>query len=481
MHTNTKLPALLFLWLLWLLPAQAAAFTADVGQVVVIEDTTGEIHTNMAMINRFCREAAKVFYQSHPDIYDTLIAFTTKELNFMLNVYQGTIAKADIQGIGLTPLDWTSLYGSQGRLRNCVKMGQIAKLPDNPDHSNLYTYNLTGVEILAHEYSHQWLMWLDYDKNDGQGVRDLLRGYESDSPNGHWNNNTNSHSVMYGNCLTDLGAGQFKIEGCDRHYNDFELYAMGLLPANEVQPLWFVDRGSAHGDPSLPLKKGQSGTVSGTKVTVAIDDVIRALGARVPSAAASPKNFRVAFLLVSEQGVDAPTDLINKVEAYRQRFVNWFSWATGGHGSVDTQLERFGDGGIISDGGPVLSDGGALDGGGIQSDGGPVLPDGGALDDGGIQSDGGPVLPDGGALDGGGLQSDGGVTETDGGSVLPDGGAPGPDAGREDGGMAGPDGGVTNPPAWGCACHSAAGGGSAGLVLLLIVLLSLRRRRFSSR
>jgi hypothetical protein len=77
-------------WLaLTLAPLAVSGFTGHVGEIAVIEDTTGEIHSYMAEMSRFCREAAKVFYRSHPDEVDTIIAFTTKELNLFTRTFQG--------------------------------------------------------------------------------------------------------------------------------------------------------------------------------------------------------------------------------------------------------------------------------------------------------------------------------------------------------------------------------------------------------
>jgi hypothetical protein len=320
-----------------LAPSGAGAFTGDVGDIAVIEDTTGAIHATIMIPPSFCQETAKVFYLSHPDDFDSIVAFTTKNLDFLSNVYQGTPVRNDVEGIGMIVFDQTAAYGSAGRLQNCVKMGKITGLPDDPDVSSPLTYHLTGVEILAHEYSHRWLLWLNYDKNDGLGERDMLRGYE-DGANGHWNYYADSRSVMYGNCVTDLGGGSFELAGCPRGYNTLELYAFGLVGPGGVEPVWFVDIGEPHGEPSLPLATGQTAAVAGTKVEVTLDDVMRVHGARVPAVDVSQKLFRVAFVLVSEAGVEAPPDLIAKVDTYRLRFEAWFSTATGGAGSLDTRL-----------------------------------------------------------------------------------------------------------------------------------------------
>ena len=95
-------------WIPWsaaclaaLSPGGAGAFTGDVGDIAVIEDTTGAIHATIMIPPSFCQETAKVFYLSHPDDFDSIVAFTTKNLDFLSNVYQGTPVRNDVEGIGM--------------------------------------------------------------------------------------------------------------------------------------------------------------------------------------------------------------------------------------------------------------------------------------------------------------------------------------------------------------------------------------------
>lgn len=229
------------------------------------------------------------------------------------------------------------------------------------------------------------------------------------------------------------------------------------------------------GQIAVATPKGTCNTINASdgyaRVDVAVDDMIRAEGPRIPAAAAAPHDFRVAFILVTEQGKDATAAEVAKVEAYRTRFNGWFPWATDNRGSVDTTLgvrdcTTQADGGTTTDGGSGTPDGGKPQDGGTATDGGnPAdagVPDAG-LGDGGTGDAG---TPDAGIADAG----------------LPDGGIPA-DAGTDcpghscDGGGT-TDGGTGASAGSGCSCEAGgAGSASQGLVLLLALGLVVCLRR----
>jgi hypothetical protein len=75
-------------------------------------------------------------------------------------------------------------------------------------------------------------------------------------------------------------------------FNDLELYLMGLVGPEEVQPhLVFVDQEQTVEAGSL---------VRGPVIEVTIDDIVAAHGPRDPDVARAPKQFHVATIVVSE-------------------------------------------------------------------------------------------------------------------------------------------------------------------------------------
>ena len=375
--------------------AAAHAGTYAVGEVAIVEDTTGSIHNSMFLQSSFCQDAAKGLYAQFSDRYDGVVSFSSETFNDLQNVQQGTPVRQPTLGIGYATWNNGASYGSAARLSQCVFMASLSKLPTNPDGPATVLFGLplgiTGIELLGHEYGHHWLLWVTFDKNDGKGKQDLLRGYAKSNdpsmpgaPNGHWSYHANSISPMYGSKITALGNGQYKFEGADRKYTELDQYLMGLRDKSEVGPMFALDDGSGHGSEAVPVKKGSSVNSTGTmtKVDFTIDDVIRAEGLRVPAFPNTQRCFRVAFVLVAGQGKTPSAADIAKVDAYRTRFEGWFSTATDGRGTMDTRLNGAGcvvpptDGGTIDAG---TADAGAPDAGAADA-GAMMAADAGVAD-----------------------------------------------------------------------------------------------------
>jgi uncharacterized protein (TIGR03382 family) len=412
--------------------ATALAANYPVGQVMVVEDTTGAQHDPDQlpplglMGTSLCQFAAKGLYTQFADQYDGVVMFTTHPMNTMelgmQNTMLGNIVRQTDQGIsdvGFASIGGNpaTTYGSAAKLGQCVYMGSLPQLPLSPDDQATTLFGgflpigmgITGAELMGHEYGHHWLLWATYDKNDGKGKRYLLRGDTSPSaqdpaqPNGHWNHYADARSVMYGSFITKTGPGAYKLEGGVRKYNHFDQYFMGLRAASEVSPIMIVDDGSNsdRGAAVQPYwRTGGGMTMTGNDFSVDIADVIRAIGPRIPSSANSQKCLRVAFVLVAHQGHVATAAEIAKVDAYRSRFQSWWTFATDGRGFMDTALTGPAgcqgggtDGGVVTvpDAGVSVVDAGVPDAGTAADAGTVVAPDAGSTPDAGTTADAGEV------------------------------------------------------------------------------------------
>jgi uncharacterized protein (TIGR03382 family) len=448
----------------------------SVGEVAVIEDTSGTIHADVDLMSfmpglmapggQFCRDSAKAFFTQFPDQYDGVFAFTPEALSDLTGVQQGQPVRWSDQGIGENTFDWGSQFGSTAKLSQCVFMGSLPKLPASPDGPAIALLGLplgiSGVELMGHEYGHHWMLWVMYDKNDGLGPRDLLRGYDNSGAdgegtgsgfvNGHYNYYADSHSVMYGQFITDLGNGSFQLSGGDRKYGELDQYLMGIRAPADVHPIMIADDGSGHGNAAGAIAKGTSVTVNNmTRVDVSIDDVTRAMGMRSPAYPNAQSCWRVAMMLVIPPGTTLQMTDVQKVDAYRQRFEQWFTWATDGRGTMDTRLT--GASGCIAN-----PDGGVV-----------ITPDAGTDDDagqGGGAGGGGGDAAGGGAGGGGGEVIDAGGAGGGGMMMMPPDDTP-PQPSKDD----------TRVPIKtlkpGCGCTSVDASG----VLVLLGLFVLRRRK----
>ena len=105
-----------------------------------------------------------------------------------------------------------------------------------------------------------------------------------------------------------------------------------------MQPWFYL----ANTNPALPdAYWPQDGiVVQGNKRDVNVGQIIAAHGARYPSVAASQKEFRVAFVLVTEPGKQPAAAEMAKVNEWRALLERNFALATGGRGKLTTTYVR---------------------------------------------------------------------------------------------------------------------------------------------
>jgi hypothetical protein len=356
MHRNCCLPLAIVLLFL-----AGGARAADVGEIALVEDTDGSINQSIFAPNVYLQKAACAFYQTHPDAFNALLVFTSIPQNTMTNVQQGWPVKQTQKGIGRDRgTDQTASFCSpSGRLRQAVKMGDINKLPANPDdpYTGILWYALSGIELLGHEFGHHWMASITFQKDDG-ARHCLLRGfepsgepqagacdgYDPNSFNQHWSYYFNSGSLMYGSMIEDLGGGNFRLSYNNPKYAPLDQYLMGLRTATEVPAQFLIDVGdvAGSGSASMPIQPGQTRDETGTRMDFTIEDIIRAEGARVPEL--DPCHWKGAFLIVHAAGTPPTAAEIAQVEAYRQRWEEFYAWATDQRGSFDTTLAGTGPG-----------------------------------------------------------------------------------------------------------------------------------------
>ena len=464
----------------------AAQGVYNMGDIVVVPDPSGQISGIVSsefggsifpsIGEQFCRAAYNAMRASaHPDVYDGVIAFSgLPAINNINNVWQGAPVRSTAKNIGRDPNALlTAKMGTynSNKLSQCVFMGTLGKesvfgglsyesLPASPDGvwKVLGSFESeTGIEMMGHEYGHHWLMAAEYDLGDGRGKRALWRATRSDNsedpgtkgePNQHYSAITDSRSVMYGSCITDLGHGGYHLGGCVRKYSHIDQYLMGLRGVDEVTPMMVLENPAAagKGEDGIAMSTGSSGKdVSGyTRYNVGADAIVRAMGARDPAHPQAKHCWRVAFIVVLAPGQTAlAPDMYAKVERYRQRWSPWFSFATDSRGTMDTR--------VIGE----FTDPACIDGYAPNTDGGYVWVDAGmaTVADAGVaqREDGGTIDP---------VHDDAGVIIT-----------PARDAGVY---CPSCDLGIIRPG--GCGCGSASGLELLGAMALAVVAV---RRRFA--
>lgn len=454
------------------------------GDIVIVQDPTGAINELVGMNNsaifpshqeQFCRAAYNAARGAGiPDLFDGVITFTTSEtLTDLDNVWQGSPVRADGTGYGRQNSPSMNTYNSS-KMGQCVFMGTLGRtqsffggagteaLPSNPDGDWAPSLgvpipgvtSLTGIEMLGHEYGHHWLMGIEFDQNDGRGRQSFIRGWNAGTENQagyanqHYSYWADSRSVMYGSCIRDLGNGSYELKGCERKYSHIDQYLMGLRASTEVDPMMVLEDPAdpGHGVDSVAMGRSSSGmTVSGkTRHDITADEIIRAMGARIPGSPNAPRCWRVAFVVVLAPGqTTIPQAMLDKVNRYRNRWSPWFNFATDGRGTMDSRITGNGCVTFTGDAGVVIVepvDAGMADAGLSEVDAG--------IEDAGTETDAGTP---GEELDAGMEPFDAGPSKWD--TYVPF------------------DTGKIRP---GCGCNTA---GGAELFALLAGLNMLARRR----
>ncbi|HEY6011349.1 MAG TPA: hypothetical protein VIX18_07770, partial [Nitrospirota bacterium] len=330
-----KIRTLLFFLFLVTISATSFAqeFTAtslgDYGNVTVVE-VTGDYRAKNAdgSVNSAPREViAREFFKTHKDEYDFVVIFT----NFNFPMPDDGQAKAfylgvmnDTLGLGKEPFNNSFAFGS-ARLQGVIDMGNLTTIASDPLDPR---FNET-LYILSHELMHRWGAHVRFKNPDGSDNTALL-GKDQD----HWSYLLNSGgSLLYGNAWQDNKNGTFTSttpQNQMKFYSPLDLYLMGMIDKSRVPPMLLIE------NPSLdPARLPEAGvTISGTARTVTINDIIAAVGERVPDAASSQKSFKTAFIYITTPGTFAAQDIYG-IENIRNGFVTRHSILTDGQSIIE--------------------------------------------------------------------------------------------------------------------------------------------------
>lgn len=278
----------------------------------------------------------RAFYRAHSDSFDTAYVWTEFDYENPLHSFN---VRNDIGGIGLRKFDYGSAYGSAARLSSLITLGNQIDWPRDPA-AHVVGLN-SAVSIICHELGHRWLAYVHFDA--GRGVKNDLLGRE----NAHWSfladTRTNAEgtfsSLMEGNAWRDFASGtSMTIESAVNYFTPLDQYLMGLRPADEVGEIPYLVT-DADLKAALYDRSPASGfSVTATRKTTSVAQIAACEGPRTPDAATAPKDFRVAFILLTERGSTPANSTLEKIAAYRNALVNYFSKATGRLGTLDASL-----------------------------------------------------------------------------------------------------------------------------------------------
>ena len=216
------------------------------------------------------------FYEYFPDDFDFI------NIVYALSRFQNRFhfaVRNDVLGIGLSVFNNASVYGSSGKLQG-ISVFPISGLFDGAE------------SVYQHELAHQWI--------------NFLRVPPLDSGIPHWPISSLASGIMGFSIPPSSEGGNYPcflipepggIRLVPRTgapvFTDLDLYLMGLVPPEQVQEaIVFADQTAAR---TLPC----TGVFTGATLKVRIEDIINAVGRRIPDYTTAPNRFRVATIVVS--------------------------------------------------------------------------------------------------------------------------------------------------------------------------------------
>jgi MYXO-CTERM domain-containing protein len=340
----------------------AATSAAAHGPYVVVRDDGSLTHpiTNPD-VNR--QAIMKQYKASGAPVPDILSVWTTFPMGGEVFETLFDPVANDVQGIGLE-----QDYGGDGTftsdtppLRSMLLHNDVLALAQRAKTQYAPTDGFADYLFLL-ELSHNWgpEVRIPSAADGGGGPSTELEGFPF-----HWSFwNDMGGSPAGGNPWKDNGDGTFTAQSQNpgaMTYSMLDLYLMGLADASEVKPFGALENavppkgvldpftGQPYAASSFPWFGTTPFTVTATRRTLTIDDVVATNGKRVPAFGASPTSWTLGIVLVV--GATESDAQISQAEAtfdpIAAGFAPAFSRATGGRGTmhVVTQLAPDADAG----------------------------------------------------------------------------------------------------------------------------------------
>ena len=275
-------------------------------------------------------DLARTSYGISPWEYDAVAIYTTFYTDVIYRAFaSSTGGNAQVDGIA-PPTPTTGIHRAREPL--LMDMNQLG-----------YGRSKTAegaARVLLHEFGHRWLYRFRIAENGRPSsslnpVSNHPAAYVH-TPAAFPVHGENESSVMGGAYFAPLPDGSYQAHAANAGYSWTDLYLMGLAAPDEVPP-WFYLAGT-----NLPGEyyAEEGAIVQGEKRDVNVGQIVAVHGPRIPSTALSQRQFRVLFVLVTENGAEATAAEIARLNEWRGLMEQHFAIATGGRGKVITTFVR---------------------------------------------------------------------------------------------------------------------------------------------
>ena len=280
----------------------------------------------------------KDIYKKYTDDYDFIfLVLNEASIPNGINYYGKYIsASNDIQGIGLNVFDFTSDYGSGGKLKGIMQLSGRDFLQSGPAlHELMHYWGNFSLDTEAPQY-------VSGTSGTSQSVSYKPHwGYTGGSSKGQLGGFDQSTLEVDGNNYKVGQFGNFANGGNSVPYTKFELYLMGMISVNEVDNFdmfkgvnYIESEGS--GDATKYVFTATD------RITYTPQSIESQLGARSPNSSSSQKEFKILVVVLTDdplssnewQSINSTAEWFsNKGSDNNPNRYNFWE-ATGGVGSI---------------------------------------------------------------------------------------------------------------------------------------------------
>lgn len=290
-----------------------------------ITDEAHEVMDGYPVATVYCGkgnyEAYRKLYSVFPDVFDIALVTpgmqTFRPEDLAENVPYNVLVSNAVENIGMSIQDDSAAFGSAGRLKSAIYQ------------------SFASIQVFDHELGHTWGAYL------GESL-----GLSSYS---HWESMTDIEGQMGSYYFEGSLVGHFSYIGdstwrlvantTNEVYSPLELYMMGMIPPEDVPDVHILQS---------PLMLDPEAITAAAYRTVTMEQIIAAEGGeRIPAAAESQKDFKLAFIVTQDLPYDDAAIAFFSLQAYnlmtRQPPEEWdmfvpFYYGTGGRGTLDVSL-----------------------------------------------------------------------------------------------------------------------------------------------
>ena len=307
-------------------------------------------------IQKRARELMSFIYSQASATDEIAVPFTDFRTDDLMSTGPGSgPINAPVQGIG----GWQAAptagdqFGSDRLLVTMVPLfiGAPNFIETGVDGYHDFREFAYAIRWIAHEAVHRWAAHMSFRNPQSGNIESLT----DDGCRCHWsewlhapavhavgsrysNEPYSEASVMGGSVWLENGDGTFT-RAQDGYplptgLSALDLYVMGMIPPTQV-PDTFLLRDVQ--------QTATWGRVRATKVPVRIDDIVAAMGPRLPAADASRKEFGLGVHLLHEDGRPPRADLLERAQALTTAAADYFVRATEGRMRVVPTVATVGE------------------------------------------------------------------------------------------------------------------------------------------